>query len=144
LGHVTRLHGYIFNWLRHEEDNRARLAALPETEEDAAPLTRDMFASAGLSYDAAQFIAFARGYNGVEQHWVEWRAKFEALLRTMYWNEAHVYLETEQWGIYHFWWERRWLDENYDDRQSEEAGRDEEDRPTTEWEYHGMVHNLYH
>jgi hypothetical protein len=106
MGHATVLHGYIHNWAGHEDENLRQLAALPETDDLPVPLTRNLFAPAGPGYNS-QVIAFGREYNGVEQHWQAWRAKFEDLLRKLYWNEVHLYLETELWGTYHFWWERR-------------------------------------
>jgi hypothetical protein len=40
----------------------------------------------------------------VEIAWETWLSKFEALLRTLYWNGAHVYLHTECWGSFHYRW----------------------------------------
>ncbi len=49
-------------------------------------------------------IAFGNIYNGVERAWDQWLDKFEALLRTMYWFDAHVHLQTEMWGTYQYVW----------------------------------------
>lgn len=104
MGHISIVHGYIFGLGEWAQDNAARIAALPE--HDTRPyLTRDMFAVPSMKHSYGdQLITFGLVYNRVEVRWQDWLEKFEALLRTMYWDEAHVYLETELWGNYHYVW----------------------------------------
>lgn len=52
-----------------------------------------------------QVIHFAASYQAVEYHWEEWMAKFEALLKKMYWVAAKVHMETELSGNHTFFWE---------------------------------------
>ncbi len=143
MGRATRLHGYIINWIGHASENLERLATLPEREELPIPLTRDMFAQAGFGY-SAQLIAFGRQYNGVELHWSAWRSKFEDLLRTLYWNEVHVYLETEFSGTYHFWWQRLSPEEKDDEEETLDTVRQvESEEPTRHWTYDGVKPDLF-
>lgn len=104
MGHSSEVHGYILGDGDYAEHNRARIAALPEN--DTWPyLTRDLFAipRPEHSYES-HLISFGTVYNGVESAWEAWLGKFEALLRTLYWSDAHVYLQTELWGSHHYVW----------------------------------------
>jgi hypothetical protein len=104
MGHFTIVHGYINANEAFFEENTAVIAALPE--EDSWPhLTRDLFVvpQKKHSYDG-QIISFGTMYNGVETEWEQWLTKFERLLRSLYWDDAHVYLQTELWGSYHYVW----------------------------------------
>lgn len=87
--------------------NAAALAAL--YEDDSFPhLSRSMFAYPDDSLERGtyqtQIIHFAASYQAVEYHWEQWMAKFEALLKQMYWVSATVYLETELSGKHTFQW----------------------------------------
>jgi hypothetical protein len=105
MGHLTIVHGYIHAWEDFSEENAAVIATLPE--EDSWPyLTRDLFVVPQQKHSyIGQIISFGAAYNGVEGEWEEWLTKFERLLRSLYWDEAHVYLQTELWGSYHYVWE---------------------------------------
>jgi hypothetical protein len=71
----------------------------------------------------------------VETRWAAWREQFEALLRTLYWDEAEVWLQTDLWGSYHCTWKRR-LPTVDDPNDWPPAA------PTTEWDYHGPRGNI--
>ena len=85
-------------------------ALLELAEFDTFPyLTSDMFSIPGESLQQGvyhtQVIHFAASYQAVEYHWEEWMAKFEALLKKMYWVSAKVHMETELSGNHTFFWE---------------------------------------
>ena len=123
MGHVSLVYGYIYGLGEHAQANAERIAALPE--HDSRPyLTRDTFAVPRMDHSYwDQLITFGLVYNRAELRWEAWLDKFEALLRTMYWDEAHVYLQTELWGSYHYVWTP----------QSEATG----DRPVQQWTFSG-------
>jgi hypothetical protein len=104
MGHFSVVHGYINGPGDYADENRASIDALPA--DDTWPyLTRDLFAVPSEKHSYyEQLITFGTIYNGVERAWKEWLGKFEALLRTMYWYETHVHLETDYWGTYHYVW----------------------------------------
>lgn len=52
-----------------------------------------------------QVIHFAASYQAVEYYWEQWLAKFEALLKRMYWVTATVHLETRLSGNHTFQWD---------------------------------------
>lgn len=93
---------------------RSRLAnceAILSLEEfDSFPyLTSGMFSIPSEELEQGtyqtQVIHFAASYQAVEYHWEQWMAKFEALLKRMYWVSATVHLETELSGKHTFIWE---------------------------------------
>ena len=79
-------------WFRQAND--AALAALPE--EDAGPaLARPMFSVTGHtgmqgSFRGRSLIHFGGNFNSIGEDLEEWLAKFEALLRRLYWYRAEV------------------------------------------------------
>lgn len=128
MGHMSYLHGYIIGDYNYAQANRDCIANLPAN--DTWPyLTRDLFAVPAKehSYDG-QLISFGTAYNGVETNWEAWLSKFEALLRSMYWLEAHVYLQTEIWGAYHYVWKST---------TSVEISRDGLELPVQRWTFSG-------
>lgn len=106
MGHETVVHGYIRGATRaqgaHFYDlhppNRAVIDGLPD-EDDWPFLSRAMFACPGERSDQGryrtQLIHFGATLKEVEADWDEWIAKWENLLRRLYWTEARVYRETE-------------------------------------------------
>lgn len=129
MGHFSVVHGYID--CDDDERNRARIAALPE--HDTWPfLTRDLFTFPAHEHAYwEQVISFGAMYNGVERAWDVWLGKFEALLRTLDWHEAHVYLETELWGAYHYVWKP------VPDSEDKPVEGSEPAEPKPEWVFSG-------
>lgn len=93
---------------------RSRLAncdaLLDLNDIDSFPyLTSSMFAIPNDELEQGtyqtQVIHFAASYQAVEYHWEQWMAKFEALLKKMYWVSATVHMETELSGRHTFYWE---------------------------------------
>ena len=152
MGHKTILHGYIacVFGLEYARLNGAGLASLPEwSAETNNPLvSRDMFAQPHNGY-LGPIIAFGRSYSGVEGHWQRWREEFESLLRTLYWDEAHVWVETELWGDFHCSWSKRVPDPDEEEPAEErsahapgDTSQDEQLGPTTNWLYRGPERNV--
>lgn len=104
MGHFTIVYGYINGLGDYSEENVRGILALPEV--DTWPyLTKDLFAVPSREHSYwDQVFTFGNLYNGVERAWDQWLLKFEVLLRGMYWFEAHVHLQTEIWGAYHYIW----------------------------------------
>ncbi|MCU5788193.1 hypothetical protein [Alloalcanivorax marinus] len=87
--------------------NRRAVRALPEADESPF-LGQDMFAFSadpgGGGYQT-QVIHFGQSYRAVEYEWAHWIAKFERLLKQMYWVSAVVHLDTELAGTHTFHWD---------------------------------------
>lgn len=85
-------------------------AILSLTDLDSFPyLTTSMFSIPTEELEQGtyhtQVIHFAASYQAVEYHWEAWIAKFEHLLKQMYWVSATVHLETELSGNHTFQWD---------------------------------------
>lgn len=85
-------------------------ALLQLSEVDSFPyLTGSMFSIPAAELEQGtyhtQVIHFAASYQAVEYYWEKWMAKFEALLRSMYWVSVTVHLDTELSGKHTFIWE---------------------------------------
>src|SRR5690242_17558338 len=103
------LHGYIYGLLGYSEENASAVFALPR-EDDSPYLTFDLFAvpRIDLIYDDL-LVTFGNVYKNLfpdSPQWEVWRGKFEALSRTMHWDEAHLFLEVEAFGNYLFVWQQ--------------------------------------
>lgn len=88
--------------------NRTVIAGLPSA--DGWPfLCRDMFSVPGPDLFTGQYhtqvIHFGMSYRSVEYEWDQWLAKFEDLLKQMYWINAVVHLETAFSGHHTFIWD---------------------------------------
>ena len=146
MSHRTILHGYIDEQLiakSYSRRNDARLAALPNCARGQCPLiTGDLFATP-RHVSLGRIIPFGAAYNGVERHWNRWRDEFEALLRTLYWWETQVWVETELWGAYHCTWTCLPSDRMEIAPQSGAAAAVEL-QPTTVWRYCGPTRNVLH
>jgi hypothetical protein len=105
MGHFSIVYGSIYG-RDDSKDSRAVLDALPE--QDSWPyLTRDLFSIPAPEHSYGDhLITFGTIYNGVETAWSEWLEKFEDLLQRLDWDKAHVYLEAESLGSYHYCWKR--------------------------------------
>ena len=117
MGNATTLHGYILAPAESAESNAARIAALADN--DSWPyLTADLFAVPRIEHTYNdQLFTFGTVYKNLEldSGWAAWRTKFEALLRTMCWYEAHVHLDIESFGRCHFVWKQDvWRLSDYD------------------------------
>jgi hypothetical protein len=90
--------------------NREVMMALPSAE-DWPFLAREMFALPADEHDSSAYqtevMHFGASYKAVEYEWDQWIAKFEEMLRQMYWVSATVHLETELSGTHTFTWESR-------------------------------------
>lgn len=88
--------------------NGEALLALGDVD-DYPHLTTSMFAIPVEELEQGtyqtQVIHFAASYQAVEYHWEDWLAKFEALLKRMYWVSATVHLETALSGNHTFEWD---------------------------------------
>lgn len=88
--------------------NRQVLLALPGAETGAV-LYREMFGVPAEFPPAESYqsgvVHFGATYLGVEYEWEHWIARFEELLRRMYWFQSTVYLETELLGKHTFSWD---------------------------------------
>ena len=89
-------------------------------------------------------ITFGTVYKNLnlEHGWPEWRAIFEALLRTMSWYNANVNLDIESFGRCHFTWQQdMWHHTDYEwpkDMQRASADMREVSRnPVERWTFSG-------
>ncbi len=127
MSNITRLYGSIEvpcseGYETALANNLQTIAELPE--EGAWPwLVRDMFAVTPerVSY-AGYLIYFAAAMKGVDEAWEQWLAKFESLLRKMYWLSVHLQLHTEYAGDHAYSWVAK-LTQNF--------------APIKEWEFSG-------
>ena len=92
------------------DSNRRVIESLPDDGEWPS-LPASMFSITGRgagSPNMAEYrgrvIHFGASHNQLLDSFATWRAKFEALLRRLYWNEAMVMVSTECWGHYVFRW----------------------------------------
>lgn len=94
--------------------NKKAILALP-TVDDWPFLVQEMFSFPRFRMDGSvgqtNVIHFGMSYKGVEYEWSEWINKFEALLKSMYWQSAVVHLETELTGLHTFMWDA--IDKNH-------------------------------
>ncbi len=84
--------------------NDATIASLPDL--DTWPyLSRVMFAVTPESQSYYhRLYHFAATMKGIDEGWLVWIDKFENLHWQMCWFLADVYLETEYFGNYRYWW----------------------------------------
>lgn len=54
-------------------------------------------------------IHFGGRFKSIEEEWVEWLAKYEALLGRLYWESSTAHLDTELAGAFRLdWWVENW------------------------------------
>lgn len=53
---------------------------------------------------SGRIIHFGANLKSVEEDWGEWKQKFEALLKKLYWQEANVHFNTEYTTLQTFSW----------------------------------------
>src|SRR5215831_18309202 len=112
MGMTTVSYGCIFAPGYAAEMNAARIASLPD-DDKIIYLTPDLFAVPHVTVNHSyndHLITFGTLYKnfGPGEPWDRWREKFEALLRTMNWYSARVYLEVEDEARYQYDWEAEW------------------------------------
>ncbi len=105
---------YGLNHTRREEiytHNETVIKNLP-TSDAWPPLSKEMFAitkndkfieGPNLEY-WGRMIHFAACLKSVENEWEEWKTKFENLLQSLYWTQAHVHFKTEYSDVISFNW----------------------------------------
>lgn len=80
--------------------NKMIIDELP-TEDEYPQITKLMFNTPTVKFGDGlykdQVITFGASYKEVYDDWKDWLIKFENLLSKLYWNNAIVYLETENW-----------------------------------------------
>ncbi|CAM2007210.1 hypothetical protein [Acanthopleuribacter pedis] len=115
----------------HYALNQAALDALGDEDDDPV-LLRGMFSIAPpRARFSSQVIHFGASYEGLEKRWDRWLEKFEALLRTMYWFNAVVHLDSELFeGDYRYEW--MLTDKAFDDCLIGDTLK-----PIYEWEFTG-------
>lgn len=121
MGMETILLGYIDEpWFAQDDarnrlvrrSNRRTLAGLPDRDE-WPPLSRGLFAWTEAhplrgGYRGS-IIHFGGRFKSIEDEWDEWLAKYEGLLRRLYWASSVVHLDTEAGGSFRFeWWLESW------------------------------------
>lgn len=93
---------------RRRQVNRRVLSTLPSIE-DWPLLSREMFVMPSETLVVndvhTDVVPFGNSYRGVEYEWEQWLARFEGVLRRMYWVSATVHLETEFNGTHTFVWQ---------------------------------------
>lgn len=144
MGMTTVLYGYIYAPGQAAAMNAACIAALQDDDRIIC-LTPDLFALPNLmenhSYND-QLITFGTLYKnlGIAVQWPKWRVKFEALLRTMSWDSARVYLDVEGEGRYEYTWTGHRDDDLDDDTLAAASAAERHDlwlRPTERWTFAG-------
>ena len=112
MGMTTFIYGVIeeygLNHNRKDEiyaHNESILSQLP-TSDNWPPLSQNMFAitKGELLEYSGRIIHFGACLKSVEHEWIEWKEKFENLLKEMYWLQAHVHFKTEYTGVVSFEW----------------------------------------
>jgi hypothetical protein len=108
-GCIIGTHGTTADWYGLYPLNKAAIDALPE-EDDWPPLVRSLFAvpmdyeRPGTAFYRSQMIHFGASFNHFSEFWHLWLAKFEALLRRLYWWEAYLHLDMEIHGRFEYRW----------------------------------------
>ncbi len=107
--------GAIVAWAMHEnncksleEFNGSAITKLPK-QQDSPELTPAMFTvpkygEVGVPRYRQQVIHFGASYNGLPWEWPAFLEKFETLLKSMAWTEAHLFLDDELLGEYQYQW----------------------------------------
>lgn len=95
---------------KRRRTNLKAIQYLPSSLDDDFPfLCREMFSQPGPDVFSGtyqtQLIHFAASYQAIEYEWERWLAKFEDMLKSMYWLSATVHLETELSGKHTFSWD---------------------------------------
>jgi hypothetical protein len=112
-GCIVGIHGSTADWYGLYRLNHAAVEALP-SEDDYPPLTRGMltvpmdFGRPGTAFYREQLIHFGASFNHLSEYWHLWLAKFEGLLRQLYWSEVRVHLQLELHDAYDYRWRAAW------------------------------------
>lgn len=112
-GCIIGSHGSTADWYGLYPLNHATVAALPAVD-DYPPLTRGIFTvpmdfgRPGSAFYREQVIHFGASFKHMSEFWHLWLAKFEELLRRLYWSEARLHLQMELYGNYDYRWRAVW------------------------------------
>lgn len=110
--------------------NKAAVEALPDKQDwKQIVLVRSMFhvpMPDTETFYRLQMIHFGTSINHLDLYWETWLNQFEALLRTLYWFEAHAHMEAELYGDHSYHWKA-----NIDPMRLNPP------QPIREWEFKG-------
>lgn len=112
-GCIVGTHGSTAAWYGLYPLNLAVVESLP-FEDEYPPLTRGVFTvpmdfgRRGSAFYREQVIHFGASFNNLSESWHLWLAKFEQLLRRLYWSEARLHLQMELHGSYDYRWTAVW------------------------------------
>lgn len=122
MGHVNVVSGHIREAYYFGGDRSRRRLLLESnrrvirdlgTDDSWPPMPAAMFAFTGAGEGSpttpqyrGRVIHFGASYNQLLADFNLWRAKFENLLRALYWDDAMAMVQTEWWNDYVFQWRR--------------------------------------
>ena len=119
MSELTKIYGCIegafgstHDWNALYLRNQEVIKALP-LQDTWPPLVRSMFAVPmpgngsikRIDFYRIQMIHFGASFNHFADVWSLWLAKFESLLKQLYWHRVQLHLSVELYGAYEYLWE---------------------------------------